>query len=394
MKNVTDKALATFDQFLYSATAPMYILFSYFLLPINEFALSVQVIFLYGCLASILQSLLAEPYLIGNKLVGGQKSPQVYYSGAILGAFGCACLSFPVLLFITNSFQLSLLLCLLFTGLLLQDQLRYLRIQESRLIRLIFSDGYWIVMLITLIYLFQSDGYPILLLTWAISGFISLFAIVDLKVVKSVSIISGLKLLLHNCKNYSFMFGETLVSAFLQILCNLFIAKFLGDEAISLFRLLALIFGVSTVIINRQRTFDFAQENAFDGKRPSIQRMFRRFRELCFVVAFNFVIVSLLLVSADKLISFEFIILPSFFLLIAGGLERLAVGSLISVTVFLKSHDGAQRIALIRTGTVLVSTLFFGILSFEGVDLTLILIINALIYFLVSTALGFKIVKS
>jgi hypothetical protein len=389
----TDKFLSTLNQLLSSSTAPLYVFFCFLYLPVNEFAICAQIIFLYGCLASIFQSVLAEPYLIANKFEIRKTSVSSYYSAAIIGAFSISLLGLPFVFLITGSFLLSIVLYLPIVGMLLQDELRYVCIQKKNWPRLMYSDGTWVMMLMILVYFSKSEGFYMLLFAWGASGLFALFVIFDLKEAVNISLASGFRFLLHNARKYSFAFIETTLSGILLISCNWFIANFLGEEDISLYRLLALLYGISTVLINRQRVFDFAQEKSLEIRAVSIQRIYTRFRELIFVVLLNFVIVCIVFYSISNFSLFRFSVSPNYLLLIAGGFERLSVGALMSITVYLKSHENPRRIAWIRTSTVFVSTIICAVSSFLGTDLPVVVILSSGIYLFVATILVLKVVK-
>lgn len=393
MRISSDKILSTLDQLLSSSTAPLYVFVCFLYLPVNEFAICAQIIFLYGCLASIFQSVLAEPYLIANKFELRKTNVSSYYSAAIIGAFSISLLGLPFVFFISRSFLLSLVLYLPIVGMLLQDELRYVCIQKKKWNRLIYSDGTWVVMLIVLIYFSKSEGLSMLLFAWGASGLFALFVIFDFKEVINFSPASGFRLLLNNARKYSFAFFETTLSGLFLISCNWFIANFLGEKEISLYRLLALLYGISTVLINRQRVFDFAQEKSLEIRVASIQRIYMRFWELILVVVFNFAVICIFLYSITNFSLFRFTVSPNYLLLIAGGFERLSVGALMSITVFLKSHESPRRIAWIRTCTVFASTSICAVSSFLGTDLPVVVVLSSGMYLIVAIFLLLEIVN-
>lgn len=394
MKVSTDRNLSMLDQFISSSTSPLYVFFSFVFLPISEFAICAQIIFLYGCLASIFQSVLAEPYLIANKFEIRVASDNSYYSAAILGACVLSFLSLPIVFLITGSFLLTIILYVPIVGMLLQDELRYLLIQKKKWHRLIFSDAIWVVMLIILMYFSKSEGLSMLFFAWGLSGIFALVVIVDFREIFAFSLGTGFKLLLHYASKYFFAFIETTLSGLLLISCNWFIANFLGEEEISLYRLLALLYGISTVLINRQRVFDFAQEQPREDRFASFQRIYKRFRELFIIVILNFLLVCILLYTMTNFFAIEFSVSPSYFLLLAGGFERLSIGALMSITVFVKSHENPSKIAWIRTCTIFVSFITCAVLSFFGAALSVVVAISSVTYLFVAIYLLFQVDKS
>lgn len=343
MRISNDKSLSMFDQLLSSSTAPLYVFFSFLYLPINEFAICAQIIFLYGCLASIFQSVLAEPYLISSKFEIREVSVSSYYSAALIGAFTITFLSLPIVFLITGNFLISILLYLPIMGMLLQDAIRYLLIQKKRWHRLMFSDGTRVVVLIILIHFLRSEGMSVLLFAWGLSGICALLVILDYREFKKLSRASGYRLLSHNAKNYSFAFIETTFSGILLISYNWFIANLMGEEDISMYRLLALFYGISTVLINRQRVFDFAHEHPRELRAASIKKVYRRFQELLIIVAFNFIVIYILLNSITKFSVLEFTVSPSYFLLIVGGFENVCRSTYVNNCVFEVSRESKEN---------------------------------------------------
>ena len=67
MRNTVYARFSILDQLLSSSTAPLFLLTGFIFLPVENFALSAQFVFLYGCLASICQAILDEPYQIARK---------------------------------------------------------------------------------------------------------------------------------------------------------------------------------------------------------------------------------------------------------------------------------------------------------------------------------------
>ncbi|NBU82445.1 MAG: hypothetical protein EBS55_12430 [Flavobacteriaceae bacterium] len=345
-------------------------------------------------MASIFQSVLAEPYLIANKFEIRVASDNSYYSAAILGACVLSFLSLPIVFLITGSFLLTIILYVPIVGMLLQDELRYLLIQKKKWHRLIFSDAIWVVMLIILMYFSKSEGLSMLFFAWGLSGIFALVVIVDFREIFAFSLGTGFKLLLHYASKYFFAFIETTLSGLLLISCNWFIANFLGEEEISLYRLLALLYGISTVLINRQRVFDFAQEQPREDRFASFQRIYKRFRELFIIVILNFLLVCILLYTMTNFFAIEFSVSPSYFLLLAGGFERLSIGALMSITVFVKSHENPSKIAWIRTCTIFVSFITCAVLSFFGAALSVVVAISSVTYLFVAIYLLFQVDKS
>lgn len=394
MKITYKKFIATADQYISSSTSPLFVLISFLSLSIADFAVSAQVIFLYGCLASLLQSALSDPYLIANKFLVGRINIPSYYSAACIGASGISILSLPILIIITQSYLLSFYLCLCFAGMLVQDQIRFQCIQEERNFRLILSDSAWITLLLISILVSKSENLSTLLSLWTTSGLFALLLIVDVKQIKKFSFFDGYNLLRNNAKYYSYTFVETLLCGLLLILCNWLIGYFLGDRDISTYRLLALFFGVSTVIINRHRIFDFAYENMLDDIKVNVRQVYRRIYELGLVVVLNFLMVCFLLFYGASILNFELIVNLGVGLLLVAGVEKLSVGALMSITVFHKAHESPRRIAWIRTGTVFISTVLCGVVCLLGAELVYVLILNSFVHLIVCIFLLYKIFLS
>ena len=118
-----------------------------------------------------------------------------------------------------------------------------------------------------------------------------------------------------------------------------------------------------------------------------------RFRELNLVVFINLLLILILNLLLSNFSIDELPNTPTLALLIAVAIDRLAVGSLMNVTVFLKTYQSPRIIALIRTLTIVSSTLMCCLAIVFHLNLILLILVTSTPYGFVACILSFKIFK-
>lgn len=380
MKKGFDSLVPTIDQLLSSVTTPLFLLIGFAILPTETFAVTAQFVFLYGCLASICQAMLGEPYLISSKHESKLTESHDYTSASIILASSVSILSFPLSLLITDSLKLSSVLLLPVLAMLLQDSKRIWRISDGRWFLLVSSDTVWFLASVICIFLVNKSDDFFIFFAWGIPGIMALLIIFDYSDFRRIDLKSGWNLLLHFFRKYYFTVVETTASGASMVIAYWAISNYLGASEFSTLRYASLLFGLSTVVINRQRVFDFASENIQQLEVVSNLKTFGRIMEVSRVVAFNLIFLLLVFAVSDE---FNFGLeysSPGSMLLFVLALDRLSVGVLMSVTVFLKTHKDPRTIAKIRTLVSVSSALIYFLFAFVGTNLVLLIVFGFLPY--------------
>jgi len=372
--------IPTLDQMLSSATAPLFLLIAFMILTTKTFALTAQFIFLYGCLASICQAILGEPYLIAVKQKSRIIDPAVYTSASILLAVLVSIASFPLSLLITDSLKLSIVLILPSLAMLIQDSQRIWRISNRSWSFLLCSDASWLLASVTsLLLVKQSDNY-FLFFAWGVPGCIALLIILDYGDFRSINLLKGWDLLIHFTRRYYYTVVETTLSGVSLVIAYWAISNYLGDSEISLLRYASLFFGLSTIIINRQRIFDFASEQIEQLEVTTNLNTLRRIKEIWRVVILNLIFLFVFFALLDLSGVGSQFSFPGVFILLVLALDRLSVGLLMAVTVFYKTHKSPKVIAKIRTLVALSSSSIYALFAILDSKLELLIILGTLPY--------------
>lgn len=381
MKNISIAFMPTLDQILSSSTAPLFMFIGFMILPTDTYALIAQFIFLYGCLASICQAILGEPYLISCKQKSLLIESDNYTAASILISFFASIASFPFSFLITENVKLSMALTLPIFAMLLQDSKRTWRISNKSWFFLIASDGIWLIASTLFLIFVKEYGSFFIFVAWGVPGCISLLIILDYAELRRINLMKGLHLLTHFGRRYYFTLIETTFSGLSMVIANWAIFNFMGQSEISLFRYAVLFFGLSTVIINRQRVFDFANEDVEQPKVYAYRNTLRRMKEIWRVVAFNFFFICALF-STSKYIDFiDHLSFPGLLMFLVLALDRLSVGLMMSVTVFYKAHKNPMTIARIRTLVALSSAVIYTLLAVLEFKLELLIMCGTFPYF-------------
>lgn len=394
MRKRFDAFIPTLDQLISSATVPIFLLIGFTILPIESFAIAVLFVFLYGSLASICQAILGEPYLISSKHESRSIDSADYTSASLILAMSVTITTFPLSLLITESLKLSGFLLLPVLAMLLQDSKRIFLIANRGMLTVIRSDAVWFLASIIFLILGSKSGEYFLFIGWGIPGIIALLVILDYSDFHRINLVNGLRLLLHYNQKYFYTISETTLSGFSLLIAYWAISNYLGDSEVSLLRIAVILFGFSTVIINRQRVFDFANENIHQLATISYHKIYVRLKEIWRVVAFNLIFLFLILALSDLMSIRLFDAFPGALLLLAMALDRLSVGVLMAVSVFLKTHGNPRTLAAIRILVSVTSASIYFILALIGSNLLLLIVLGTLPYFVAFGLIYSRIIKA
>ena len=393
MRQRFDAFIPTLDQLLSSATAPLFLFLGYTILPTETFARSALFVFLYGCLASICQAILCEPYLISTKHESRLIDSADYTSASLILAIFFTIVTFPLSLLITDSLKLSGFLLLPVLAMLLQDSKRIWHIANQRWLMVIISDAVWFLTSIICVLLGSKSGEYFLFFVWGIPGMIALVIILDYSDFRKINLVNGWSWLIRFSRKYYYTVIETILSGFSLLVAYWAISNYLGYSEISLLRIAGLLFGLSTVIINRQRVFDFADENILQLVAISNLKTIHRMKEIWRVVALNLIFLYLIFALSDLTSIGSVFAFPGALLLLVMALDRLSVGLLMAVSVFLKTHKNPRKTAAIRTFVSVASALIYFIFALFGSNLVLLIILGTLPYFVASGLIYFRMIE-
>lgn len=393
MRDRVKSRFAILDQLLSSSTAPLFLLTGFIFLPVENFALSAQYVFLYGCLASICQAILDEPFQISRKHGSKAIDSSEYTSASLILAVLITILSFPLSLLITESWKLSLMLSLPVVSMLMQNSKRTWRIEHNSWFLLLISDALWFLSSIILILSTRISGDYFLLIAWGIPGIIALGIILDYSDFRKINLLLGWFLLLNFSRRYYYVVLEVTFSGVSMILAYWTITKYLGESQISLLRYTSLLFGLSTVIINKQRVFDLAGESIDQVSMATNRNLSARIKEICTIVAFNFFVLFCIFALLDSINTGLEGASPGALLLFVTALDRLNVGLLMSVTIFYKAHKNPKTIAKIRTLVAGTSACIYVVLALIDSNLALVIFLGSIPYLLSFGMIYFRFLK-
>ena len=393
MRNTVYARFSILDQLLSSSTAPLFLLTGFIFLPVENFALSAQFVFLYGCLASICQAILDEPYQIARKHESKPIDSAEYTSASLILAALITILSFPLSLLITESWKLSLMLSCPVVAMLIQNSKRTWRIENKSWFLLLISDSLWLLSSIILILSARISSDYFLLIAWGIPGIIALGIILDYSDFRKINLLLGWSLLLHFGRRYYYAVLEVTLSGVSMIVAYWTISKYLGDSQIASLRYTSLLFGLSTVIVNKQRVFDLADESIHQLTVTTNRNLSARIKEICAVVVFNFFVLFFVFALLDLIKTGSEVISPGTLLLFVIALDRLSVGLLMSVTVFYKAHKNPKIIAKIRTLVAVTSACSYIVLALIDSNLALVILLGSIPYLLAFVMIYFKFLK-
>jgi hypothetical protein len=265
-------------------------------------------------------------------------------------------------------------------AMLMQDSKRIWRISNGSWKYLISSDAIWLLAsVISVLFVEQSNGY-FLFFAWGVPGCIALLIILDYGDFRSLNLLEAWNLLKYFTRQYYYTVVETTLSGVSMVIAYWSISSFLGDSEISLLRYASLFFGLSTIVINRQRVFDFADEKIEQLEVTINLNTLRRMKEIWRVILFNLIMLYVFFAILELSGFSSHFSFPGVFILFVLALDRLSVGLLMSVTVFYKTHKNPKVIALIRTLVSLFSALIYALLAILESKLELLIICGTLPY--------------
>ena len=278
-------------------------------------------------------------------------------------------------------------------AMLIQNSKRTWRIENKSWFLLLISDSLWLLSSIILILSARISSDYFLLIAWGIPGIIALGIILDYSDFRKINLLLGWSLLLHFGRRYYYAVLEVTLSGVSMIVAYWTISKYLGDSQIASLRYTSLLFGLSTVIVNKQRVFDLADESIHQLTVTTNRNLSARIKEICAVVVFNFFVLFFIFALLDLIKTGSEVISPGTLLLFVIALDRLSVGLLMSVTVFYKAHKNPKIIAKIRTLVAVTSACSYIVLALIDSNLALVILLGSIPYLLAFVMIYFKFLK-